>query len=101
MNMKRRRHQLVFSEEGGAELLCNGQTVWASDNDADFNDEFGDDLLAELPDEEEDERSDEEFEADLIDDVLSYLIATRYLTQSQADMIVVVMPKEIDQEELS
>jgi hypothetical protein len=100
MNMKRRRFQLKFYEAGGVELLSNGATVWASDNDPDFNEEFGDDVLAEeLDDADPDDAED--FADELIDDVLNYLVEKRYLTTSQADMCDVDMPEEIDAEETS
>jgi hypothetical protein len=96
-----RRHQLAFNADGGAELLCNGKTVWASDNDPDFNEEFSDDVFAEAPDDDElaEDDDDEEFEEELINDVLAYLVEKRYLTRYQADKCVVAMPKELDEEE--
>jgi hypothetical protein len=65
------RYKLALREDGTAELIRDGEQVWASDSDEDLVDEFGSRALSLEPDD--------------IGDILDYLVDEGYLTDYQAD----------------
>lgn len=76
----RRIVTLRFTEQGGAELLAGGRTLWASDADPDFVEDFGDNLIGDYESAATDDDAD-----DLLVDVLDYLVAAGLLTDEEAN----------------
>ncbi len=64
-----RQHTLRLSEEGTAELLADGVTLWASDTDPDLLEELGTDALRDRD----------------LGDVLEYLVDIRQLSDDEAN----------------
>jgi hypothetical protein len=70
---RRRVLVLVLLADGGAELDCEGLTVWASDADPEFAEEFGTEILDEND----------------IGELAEYLVDSGYMTDQEADRALV------------
>lgn len=78
--------RLSFTADGKAELLRDGETLWASDDDPDFADEFGDDALTP---------NNELRETD-IGEIIRYLVNESVLTHNQAAEMDVDIPETVN-----
>ncbi len=78
-------HRLVFTAEGKAELLRDGVTLWASDDDPDFADEFGDDALT----------SNNELRKGDVREIIDYLLDESMLTRAQALELDIGFPDNV------
>jgi hypothetical protein len=78
--------RLVFSADGKAEVLREGATVWASDDDPDFAEEFGHDSALTA--------NNQVRESDIAD-VIDYLLTESVLTPNQAARMKLDIPETI------
>jgi hypothetical protein len=78
------RYLLVIDEHGKAELLCDGETLWASDDDPEVLDEFGGDYFTDADG----------------DELVEYLVDARLITAAQArDELEIESPTGPDDDE--
>jgi len=77
--------RLVFSADGKAEVLREGATLWASDDDPDFAEEFGRDSIT----------ANNQLRETDIADVIDYLVTESVLTPNQAGRLKLGIPETI------